>query len=145
MTPEELTRFTALEARLASLETRCARLELGERYDILEGVTGILSKRIVTACLLASCDYFGVTKTEILGRSRIYHVVWARQVFQAMVYEFGNRVFTDTGKALRKDHSSIMHSVKTVSNECENNQKRAEQVLSLRAKIAQMLGKEKTQ
>lgn len=149
MTPEELTRFTALEARFAALEARCAMLELSKIQDteikIKDSKRGRLTKLVVATCLRVVSEDLDVSMAEIIGKCKIYKTAWARHVFRAMLYEYGSGNLSETNRICKGSWGSVQHSLKTVANLCEQNQKHKDQVTIIRAKLDALLSREKTQ
>jgi len=52
---------------------------------------------------------------EITGQNRITHIKIYRQVIHALLFASGY-TYSEIGRMLNRDHVTIMHSVKTVSN-----------------------------
>ena len=52
---------------------------------------------------------------EITGQNRITHIKIYRQVIHALLFASGYG-YSEIGRLLNRDHVTIMHSVKTVSN-----------------------------
>lgn len=52
---------------------------------------------------------------EIIGPNRITHIKIYRQVIHALLFASGY-TYTEIGRMLNRDHVTIMHSVKIVSN-----------------------------
>lgn len=61
------------------------------------------------------CNYFGVTEKEVRGWRRFRRIVTARQVFFYLLKKFTKLTLTGIGKEFNRDHTTIIHSIKTVN------------------------------
>lgn len=66
-------------------------------------------------------EYTGVDKSSILGRSRYREVMRARHLFVYLAVEHTGRSVSELGRFCNKDHTTIIHSVKLVSDLIETN------------------------
>lgn len=72
----------------------------------------IVPPRIVTDIIAEIAVQFGMTAADILGRNRSREVVEARKTVAWVLVKRGNS-FASVGAKLKRDHSSIIHAVKS--------------------------------
>ncbi len=63
----------------------------------------------VDAVLQAVCDYYGLQRTVLLGKSREMTVAQARQVAMFLLREDAGLTATQVGQELGRDHSTVLH------------------------------------
>jgi chromosomal replication initiation ATPase DnaA len=61
-----------------------------------------------------ACRYFGLSHAELVSRSRCAGVVQARHVAVFVAYEAGVATLPQIGKALGRDHTTVLNSVRKV-------------------------------
>lgn len=85
-----------------------------ERYNAIKKLKSLDSS--LEGILEASSFVFGVTKEQMLGKSRAHLIVLARHAFCkiADLYCFSTR--TAIGEHLNRHHATAIHSIKTASN-----------------------------
>ena len=72
-------------------------------------------KRIIAEC----AEEFGITVKDILGNSRVNHIVMARRKAAWIFYQRGTMSYPQIGRLLNKDHSTIIHAVKKYQQSLE--------------------------
>lgn len=108
---------------------------MGELNEIEK--SGIIEKFI--------CNYFGFTPIEIYERTRRRSVVKYRQILFYMVKRHTSLVLREIGEMPKKhdlkqfDHASILHSIKTVSNEMETSAEMRNIILMLEPVLTNLL------
>ena len=73
--------------------------------------------KIAKLVMVATTDYFNVTKSAIESKSRDTDVRMARQIFMVLTKKFTTLSFAKVGAIIGKDHSTVMHSEKVVNNQ----------------------------
>ncbi len=63
----------------------------------------------VEAVLQAVCDYYGLSRQILLGKSREMTVAQARQVAMYLLREDAGLTATQVGQELGRDHSTVLH------------------------------------
>ena len=63
----------------------------------------------VETVLRAICDYYGLARPVLLGKSREMTVAQARQVAMYLLREDGGLTATQVGLELSRDHSTVLH------------------------------------
>jgi chromosomal replication initiator protein len=63
----------------------------------------------IEALLQAVCDYYGVSRTMLLGKSREMTVAQARQVAMYLLREDAGLTAAQVGQELGRDHSTVLH------------------------------------
>ncbi len=62
------------------------------------------------------CEVFHVGMDEIMGRLRQQRIVTARQIAMAMLHRHTMMNKSDIAKMFDRDHTSVLHSLRTVKN-----------------------------
>ncbi|MBE5893225.1 MAG: AAA family ATPase [Lachnospiraceae bacterium] len=66
-------------------------------------------------------DFYDVSTTALIGKSRDPDFVHARQIAQYLSYKLLNSSVTEIAKAFQRDHSTIMYSIHKVEKEILSN------------------------
>lgn len=127
----------AIAAKFQCMEEEMARSATGECSDhwfkllsgknLLEGerATVIWNMRhffpevkgdIANYIVEVVCKVTGVTVAEIRGRSQKHHIAEARQLCCCFLREFTDLTFHRIGEIIERDHSSVHHAVKTITD-----------------------------
>ena len=61
-------------------------------------------------------NFFGITKDQLMSRSRKQEVVQARNVYMLTFKFFSNRSLTSVGNDVYRDHSTVVHAIKNYKN-----------------------------
>jgi hypothetical protein len=72
-------------------------------------------------------EYFHLEESDLSIPSRECKLVEARHIAMSLCREFTSLSFGRIGQAFNRDHASVMHAMKAVSNQIETNQKYAKQ------------------
>jgi len=82
------------------------------------------------------CDFYGITVNELLKKSRKTSLVKPRQIIMYLLREDIKASFPDIGSKLGgKDHSTVIHAYKKISEEIENNENLKQEIDLIREKI----------
>lgn len=82
------------------------------------------------------CDFYGITTNELLKKSRKTSLVKPRQIIMYLLREDTKASFPDIGTKLGgKDHSTVIHAYKKISEEIENNENLKQEINLIREKI----------
>lgn len=106
-----------LEAALARLSAEAATRGGGATAALAVQVAGEINRAArqprgraqVEAVLQAVCDYYGLPRQILLGKSREMTVAQARQVAMFLLREDGGLTATQVGQELGRDHSTVLH------------------------------------
>jgi len=93
--------------------------------------------------MLVVCDYYGVTQNEICSVLRKKEVRWPRQVYGFLCCEYTNNPLHKIGDSINRDHSTILHSKRTVLNEIEFNSDVRVQIEELKSRLFDVVSDEK--
>jgi len=72
-------------------------------------------KRIIADC----AEEFGISVKDLLGNSRVNHIVMARRKAAWIFYQRGTMSYQQIGRLLNKDHSTIIHAVQKYQKSLE--------------------------
>jgi chromosomal replication initiator protein len=118
------TNVRALEGALirlvayASLTRR--PLDMALAADVLDrlGVTGTAREPVSIELILdATCAHFGISRPELLSRSRIEAIVWPRHVAMYLAKELTERSLPAIGRAFGgRDHTTVIHACRRVAS-----------------------------
>ena len=92
----------ALAATIAADIARSARQPRGQAH--------------IDATLSAVCDYYGIARAVLLGKSREMTVAQARQVTMYLLREDAGLTATQVGAEIGRDHSTVLHGHSRISN-----------------------------
>jgi len=65
------------------------------------------------------CDYFEISKSEIIAKDRTKKIKYARQIACYVIQEFTNLSYHKIGLIINRDHATVIHSVKKIMIEKE--------------------------
>ena len=65
------------------------------------------------------CDYFEISKSEIIAKDRTKNIKYARQIACYVIQEFTNLSYHKIGLIINRDHATVIHSVKKIMIEKE--------------------------
>lgn len=67
------------------------------------------------AVIKTVCDLFKITRKDLMSRTRVQPIAFARQLAIAMVYHHCHTSLKETGRIFSRHHSSVVHARKVVS------------------------------
>lgn len=96
-------------------------------------------KKITMRAIINECSkYFGVSSADIVGNSRLRHIVYPRQVAMYLARELTDVSLPKIGDDFGgRDHTTVMHSVNKISSSIKKNQETKAQVQELINRIKQ--------
>jgi chromosomal replication initiator protein len=68
-------------------------------------------------------NYFGITNLDILGKSQTKECTHPRQLSMYLIRELLNMPYMKIGSIFKRDHSTVMTSIKTIDKQIKQNQK----------------------
>lgn len=94
-------------------------------------------KEITSTLILETvAEHFGVNPEDITSKKRTADLVQARQIVMYFCREMTANSLQNIAKAIgKKDHTTVLHGVKTISKEIENNEEVRNKVDIIRKKI----------
>ena len=82
------------------------------------------------------CDYYEITQTDLLGKSRKRELVIPRQIIMYLMREEIQASFPTIGNEIgSRDHTTVMHACEKIKEAVETDEKIRQDVLFLRQKI----------
>ena len=82
------------------------------------------------------CEFYGLTSNELLKKSRKTFLVRPRQITMYLLREDTKASFPDIGSRLGgKDHSTVIHAYRKISEETENNESLKQEINLIRERI----------
>lgn len=76
---------------------------------VYPGLAKVKTDLTIDEVIKEVCEYFHITHDELAGKGRNKNIVTARAYVIYTCRKFTNYTFEQIGKALNRDHSSIMH------------------------------------
>lgn len=151
--PDDVTEFLAkrltgnvrqLESGLihllakASIQRRRIDLDLAREVtcDLLKD-SSIPTRPTLEQVLECVCRYFKMDRELLLSRSRKRAVHFPRQVAMYLCRQHTDATLTAIGKAFRRNHSSVIHSLAVMQKRCLSDSTTRHQVAFLSQKILQ--------
>ena len=115
-----------LEGTLISLMAYCSihkkELDIEAAKHILDGLGPSPSELSIEAIQQQVADHFNLTQDQLTGKGRKQEVVAARHLAMFLVKRLIGSHFTTIGLHFgNRDHSSIIHAVRTVEKKCKND------------------------
>jgi chromosomal replication initiator protein len=109
-----------IESALIAIRARASltggQVDMDLVREVVASVVGV--NQTLTAAMV--CDLVGgqfkVTVQELRSKSRKKEVAFPRQVAMYLARKFTEQSLTDIGKAFNRDHSTVLHSIKVVSD-----------------------------
>lgn len=81
------------------------------RYEDLRDIAPAVSLREV---IIAVCERFMISPQSLLGRLRFKEFCQPRHMAYLLAYELTYQSLTDIGQAMDRDHTTILHGVRTM-------------------------------
>lgn len=75
---------------------------------------------------------FGIDPERLLGKQRVARFAWPRQVAMYLAIELTGRTYVEVGRALGRDHTTVVHGVNQVRDRIASCRATAAMVESLR-------------
>ena len=115
-----------LEGTLISLMAYCSihkkELDIEAAKHILDELGPSPSELSIEAIQQQVADHFNLTQEQLIGKGRTQEVVAARHLAMFLVRRLIGSHFTAIGLHFgNRDHSSIIHAVRTVEKKCKND------------------------
>ncbi len=106
--------------------------------DVVTSVIGV--NNIVTATMICELvgGQFNVSVKELQSRSRKRTVAFPRQVGMYLARKYTDESLADIGKAFKRDHSTVLHSIKVVSTKAVRDTSVSGQLNILGDKVKQL-------
>jgi chromosomal replication initiator protein len=96
------------------------------------GSTGALTLEQIQQTTAA---YYDLTLDELLSDSRAARVAWPRQVALHLARELTTASFNEIGAGFHRNHATVLHACKRVSNRVKNDQQAADEIQHLATTI----------
>jgi chromosomal replication initiator protein len=103
------TALANLSAKAACGQPATAALAAQVAAEINRAARQPRGRAQVEAVLQAICDYYGITRPMLLGKSRELTVAQARQVAMYLLREDAGLTANQIGQELGRDHSTVLH------------------------------------
>lgn len=119
---------------VAQLYNRPITLQLA--IEVLnEGVSRASQQITAGDVILAVCEHFGVEEKELLGRGRARHIAVPRQVAMYLMRKDADVSLEEVGKALNRDHTTVLHGYRKIEDELETNANLRGDVMTIRERL----------
>lgn len=67
------------------------------------------------------CELSGVSRADLMGRSRVSVIVTYRHLAMALAYEITQHSSLTVGAVFERDHSSVLNGIKQTRKRCEED------------------------
>lgn len=128
----------ALNKIMAFSKLNKVDINLEYAEEALKDVIYPNKQREITPSLIIEvvAEHFGVSPEDIASKKRTAELVQPRQVVMYFCREMTANSLQNIAKAIgKKDHTTVLHGIKTISKEMENNEELKNQVDIIRKKI----------
>lgn len=105
--------------------------------EVLQDLQAVPSRLSIPAIQKIVCDYYGISLTELLGRSRQKRRVRARQLSLYFARLYTEKTVAELGQLFQRSHATVVHALQTLERERKTNQRLAKEVQLLEEKLAQ--------
>lgn len=90
-------------------------------YFSLPGLKGInvfpaFSRYDAENIIKEVCEYFSLTRKQMMKRTRQREIVLARQISIYLIKKYSSLTLVSIAKIFKYDHTTIMHSIRSVMN-----------------------------
>ncbi|MGI9461461.1 MAG: chromosomal replication initiator protein DnaA [Alphaproteobacteria bacterium] len=80
-------------------------------------------------------NYYDITLEELLSKSRLQDIARPRQIAMYLAKKATTRSLPSIGKRFRRDHTTVIHAVRTIENRMGDNPKFQEEVIALLSRL----------
>lgn len=109
-----------IESALVAIRARASLVGGHVDMDLVQDVVSAIVDvtQTLTAAMIGEMvsGQFKVSVKELQSKSRKKHVTVPRQIAMYLARKYTEQSLADIGKAFHRDHSTVMHSIKVVSN-----------------------------
>lgn len=130
-----------LESALDCLVARSTLLNepinLGLAQEVLQDLKAVDSRLSVPEIQKIVCDYYQVSRRELLGRSRQKRLVRARQVALYFAKLYTQKTLLELGRLFQRSHATVVHALQTLERDRQTQPRLAQEVKFLGEKMAQ--------
>lgn len=124
---------------VAVASLRSEPITLGLAHQVVESVIGAAPPAPQTPThsqiVDAVCAYFDVTRKDLLGKSRVQHLVAARHICMFLMSKVCDMSLTAIGGIFNRDHTSVRHAVIKVEKQIRTNLDLSRDVEAIRRKL----------
>ncbi|MFC1523883.1 chromosomal replication initiator protein DnaA [Thermodesulfobacteriota bacterium] len=130
-----------LESAIVGIKAKSTLLRVAPDLDMVKEVVGNIVDRFQELSAEVIRDYiarqFKVSVTDMRSKTRKKEITFPRQVTMYLARKLTDQPLSDIGKALNRDHSTVVHSIKVISGSIVRNNSVRGQVELLSKKIKQ--------
>lgn len=153
--PDDVTEYMAkritgnvrqLESGLIHLIAKASLLKRPIDMDLVKEVvrtllrdTSLPGKPTIDQVLDCVCEHFKIDKEVLISRSRRKSVYYPRQVAMYLCRKHTDATLTAIGKAFKRDHASVIHSLAVIQKKCASDSTTRHQVAFLSQRILKEL------
>ncbi len=128
-----------VESAIVGLKAKSSLLRsapsLAMAREIVQSIVGTASDLSIDRIREFVADQFKVTVQDLQSRSRKKHIAFPRQVSMYLARKLTEEPLTGIGRAFNRDHSTVLHSIKVVTEAMARNSSVRGQVDLLAAKL----------
>ncbi len=134
-----------IESSVISLKAHSNLLRTEPDFDmvkeILKNVISENERSISTEIILDMvADQFKISTDELKSKSRKKTVAFPRQIIMYLARKYTDHSLADIGRVLNRDHSTVVHSIRTITQKRASNTSVRGQVEYLARKLEQKTG-----
>lgn len=103
----------------------------------LQSIISPDEKKVVTPDLITDvvCEHFGITKEQITSKSRSNDVAKPRQIIMYLCKSMTDLSLETIGTYLKRDHTTVMHGIRTMTDDYNTNENTRNTIDTIRKKI----------
>ncbi len=128
-----------LESALSGLTARASLLAMPIDMELAADVLKNIAQKheLITIDVIKKviCQYYGVSRVDLLSRSRKQHIVRPRQIAMYLSRKYTDSPLQAIGKSFNRYHATALHSISSVEKLMQSDGSIKKQVEFLRQKI----------
>ncbi len=128
---------SALDCLVARSRLLQEPLSLGLAQEVLQDLRAVDSRLGVPQIQKIVCDYYQVSRRELLGRSRQKRLVRARQMALYFSRLYTQKTVLELGRLFLRSHATVVHALQTLARERQTQPRVATEVKFLEGKMAE--------
>lgn len=83
------------------------------------------------------CEYFEISETKVKSKGRAREITFARQIIMHYLFYYTDMNKVTIGNFMNRDHTTVIHSLRTLKNLMDTDSKILDKVTDIRGKIVE--------
>jgi chromosomal replication initiator protein len=104
--------------------------------DLLPRHRNLTAEQIIATV----ADFYRTTPADLLGESRTKEIAMPRQIAMYLIREETDASLPDVGRALERDHTTVMYGYKKIADQIERDDSLRRQIIAIRERMYNQAG-----